>query len=167
MMVTRYGRYDRGRIVPRSYNSRWRTVNHGTMVPGSDRTLGHMGNVVKIGRPREDASRVDPYARPNVGMGGVSRMGLDRGTMLPGLAKPLGQSLSGCLLNASRLGQNTRTRPRATQWVEFLADYDLEIIYHSGKANQEPLRLETVDQTDFLGRIKVAQERDKSLIDAS
>ncbi|CAA7035496.1 unnamed protein product [Microthlaspi erraticum] len=44
---------------------------------------------------------------------------------------------------------------RQTRWVEFLADY------------QEPLGLEAVDQADLLSRIRVAQQSDQSLLDAT
>ncbi|CAA7017569.1 unnamed protein product [Microthlaspi erraticum] len=91
---------------------------------------------------------------------------------------------------------------RQTRWVEFLADYQVSINYHPGKANlvadalsrrrydsaverdveslvgeistlrlcaisQEPLGLEAVDQADLLSRIRVAQQSDQSLLDAT
>ncbi|CAA7033499.1 unnamed protein product [Microthlaspi erraticum] len=91
---------------------------------------------------------------------------------------------------------------RQTRWVEFLADYQVNINYHPGKANlvadalsrrrydsaverdveslvgeistlrlcaisQEPLGLEAVDQADLLSRIRVAQQSDQSLLDAT
>ncbi|CAA7022731.1 unnamed protein product [Microthlaspi erraticum] len=86
--------------------------------------------------------------------------------------------------------------------VEFLADYQVSINYHPGKANlvadalsrrrydsaverdveslvgeistlrlcaisHEPLGLEAVDQADLLSRIRVAQQSDQSLLDAT
>lgn len=86
--------------------------------------------------------------------------------------------------------------------MELVADYDLEIAYHPGKANlvadalsrkrvalaqkdeveslvsklstlrlcvvsQEPLGLEAVDQADLLSRVRLAQEKDACLIQAS
>ncbi|CAA7038856.1 unnamed protein product [Microthlaspi erraticum] len=69
---------------------------------------------------------------------------------------------------------------RQTRWVEFLADYQVSINYHPGKANlvadalsrrrydsAEPLGLEAVDQADLLSRIRVAQQSDQSLLDAT
>ncbi|CAA7062265.1 unnamed protein product [Microthlaspi erraticum] len=91
---------------------------------------------------------------------------------------------------------------RQTRWVEFLADYQVSINYHPGKANlvadalsrrrydsaverdveslvgeistlrlcaisHEPLGLEAVDQADLLSRIRVAQQSDQSLLDAT
>ncbi|CAA7040234.1 unnamed protein product [Microthlaspi erraticum] len=91
---------------------------------------------------------------------------------------------------------------RQTRWIEFLADYQVSINYHPGKANlvadalsrrrydsaverdveslvgeistlrlcaisQEPLGLEAVDQADLLSRIRVAQQSDQSLLDAT
>ncbi|CAA7051127.1 unnamed protein product [Microthlaspi erraticum] len=69
---------------------------------------------------------------------------------------------------------------RQTRWVEFLADYQVNINYHPGKANlvadalsrrrydsAEPLGLEAVDQADLLSRIRVAQQSDQSLLDAT
>ncbi|CAA7021743.1 unnamed protein product [Microthlaspi erraticum] len=91
---------------------------------------------------------------------------------------------------------------RHTRWVEFLADYQVNINYHLGKANlvadalsrrrydsaverdveslvgeistlrlcaisQEPLGLQAVDQADLLSRIRVAQQSDQSLLDAT
>ncbi|KAF8088070.1 hypothetical protein N665_0555s0002 [Sinapis alba] len=64
---------------------------------------------------------------------------------------------------------------RQRRWMEFVADYDLEIAYHPGKANlvadalsrrraeDEPLGLEAVNQAELLTRIRKAQGLDENL----
>ncbi|KAL1224845.1 RNA-directed DNA polymerase-like protein [Cardamine amara subsp. amara] len=91
---------------------------------------------------------------------------------------------------------------RQRRWMELVADYDLEIAYHPGKANlvadalsrkrvalarnrevdslvseistlrlcvvsQEPLGLEAVNHADLLSSVRLAQEKDERLIQAS
>jgi len=76
---------------------------------------------------------------------------------------------------------------RQRRWMQLVADYDMEIAYHPGKANLvvdalsrkrvgalrlcavawEPLGLEAVDQADLLSRLWLAQEKDEGLIAAS
>ncbi|KAF8097488.1 hypothetical protein N665_0287s0004 [Sinapis alba] len=60
---------------------------------------------------------------------------------------------------------------RRRRWMEFMADYDLDITYHPEKANLlnslkkegEPLGLEAVNQPDLLTQIRLAQGQDENL----
>ncbi|KAF8045958.1 hypothetical protein N665_4182s0001 [Sinapis alba] len=90
------------------------------------------------------------------------------------------------IANASR----QLRKHEAERWMELVADYDLDIPYHPGKANLvadmeelvhmvgtlrlvaltdgvEPLGLGAADQADLLSRVCLAQESDEDLIKAS
>ncbi|KAF8100726.1 hypothetical protein N665_0218s0064 [Sinapis alba] len=63
---------------------------------------------------------------------------------------------------------------RQRRWMELLVDYNLEIIYHPGKANlvadalsrrrSDAVGLEAVEQADLLGRIRKAQDANEVLV---